>query len=129
MNLMEKFYADASKLVKKCPPETFNEELSALFCRAISTCDKRASVLADDFADYRLNRVSAVDGSDTKEQTEAVEWLYKIFALLTSNFEKNMDFTAEDWEQIKMTVSAAGYELDIELLSSIMSVLVERKKI
>ena len=44
-------------------------------------------------------------------------------------FQKDMDFTADDWEQINITVSAAAYELDIELLNSIMSVIVERKKI
>lgn len=128
MNSMEKFYSDASKLIKKCPPEKFNEELSALFCRAVSIYDKRAAVLANDFADYRLNLLPATDVADKKEQTEAVEWLYKIFALLTGNFEKDMDFTTDGWEQINIIISAAAYELDIDLLNSIMSVIVERKK-
>lgn len=129
MDLMEKFYSDASKLVKNCPPEKFNEELSALFCRAVLTCDKRAAVLANDLACCRLNFVPEVNGTDKKEQMETVEWLYKIFALLTGKFQKDMDFTADDWEQINITVSEAAYELDIELLNSIMSVIVERKKI
>ena len=40
-----------------------------------------------------------------------------------------MDFPQEDWEQINLIISSEAESLDMDLLNSIMTVIVERKKI
>ncbi len=125
MNAMEKFYSDSRKLIKICRQNEFDAELAALFCRAVSSFDKQCENLANDFADYRL----ATYGENGQTKEEAAEWFYKLFSLLAGHFEPDMDFSDEDWKQINLTVSAEAGEMNIDLLNSILSVMVERKKI
>ncbi|WP_289844088.1 hypothetical protein [Treponema denticola] len=40
-----------------------------------------------------------------------------------------MDFPQQDWEQINLIISSEAESLDMDLLNSIMTVIVERKKI
>lgn len=136
MDTMEKFYSDASRLVEKSHAnqlaeklnkdgDDFDARLTEIFCKAVSLYDKQAQVLANDFADYWLSAYS--EGRQKKE--DAVEWFYQIFSLIAGNFEKDMDFPQEDWEQINLIISSEAESLDMDLLNSIMTVIVERKKI
>ena len=138
MDIMEKFYSDASRLVEKSHASRlaeklnkdgdtagFDSRLTEIFCKAVSLYDKQAQVLANDFADYWLSAYS--EGRQKKE--DAVEWFYQIFSLIAGNFEKDMDFPQEDWEQINLIISSEAESLDMDLLNSIMTVIVERKKI
>ncbi|WP_253693643.1 MULTISPECIES: hypothetical protein [unclassified Treponema] len=127
MDTMEKFYSDGIRLAEKQDKDgaEFDSRLTEIFCKAVSLYDKQAKALANDFADYWLSEYS--EGRQKKE--EAVEWFYKIFSLIAGNFEKDMDFPQEDWEQINLIISSEAESLDMDLLNSIMTVIVERKKI
>ncbi len=128
MNTIEKFYSDAIKTANS-KDEEFDAELTRIFCRAISLQDKRLTGLADDFADYWISRYGIASGSGEFTQEESVEWFYKIFAFLTDQFEEDMDFSQEDWEQINLIVSASSGDLNLEILNSLMMIIVERKKL
>ncbi|UTY29121.1 hypothetical protein [Treponema putidum] len=129
MDTMEKFYSDASRLVERFSKDGdtagFDSRLTEIFCKAVSLYDKQAQVLANDFADYWLSAYSA--GRQKKE--DAIEWFYQIFSLIAGNFKDDMDFPQEDWEQINLIISSEAETLDMNLLNSIMTVIVERKKI
>lgn len=125
MNSLEKFYSDGLKLIKSCDSEKFAVELAELFNKAIYSFDKHISGLAKNLADYKLANLL----SGEIDKTECVEWFYKLFSLFAGSFDKNMDFSEEDWNEIKLTISAEAEELDMDFLNEIMTVFVERKKI
>ncbi len=124
MNTIEKFYSDAMKLAKK-PSDDFTNEMTRLFCRTVSLHDKRLIELGNDFADYWERLYT--EGKLSKE--ESVEWLYNMLSFLNDEFEDDMDFAQEDWEQINMIVSASAGELDMDILNMLMMIIVDRKKI
>ncbi len=123
MNSLEKFYSDAQKLVKKNP--VFDMELTNLFCKAILSCNKQAVCIAEGLSEYWLRTYA----NSVQNGEEAVEWFYKAGALINAEFEDDMDFENCDWEEINLIVSSEAGEMDMELLNSIMSILVSRKKI
>ena len=79
--------------------------------------------LAEDSAEYWLRTHSA----DTKE--EAVTWFYTVFSLFDGCFGSDMDFSNEDWEELHTIISAAAETLDMQTVSAIMSIMVERHKL
>ena len=40
-----------------------------------------------------------------------------------------MDFTQDDWEEIKLILSAEAAEMDMDLLNGLMGIIVSRNKI
>ena len=65
--------------------------------------------------------------ADTKE--EAVTWFYTVFSLFDGSFGSDMDFSNEDWEELHTIISAAAETLDMQTVSAIMSIMVERHKL
>lgn len=124
MNPVDKFYSDISKLAGKNSSD-FHKEASDLFCRAAKQYDRRTEVVAGDIADYWLEKKA--EKCVSKE--EAADWFYKIFRLLDGSFEADMDFPDEDWENLRFIFSSSAEELDMDLLTSVMQVIVERKKL
>jgi hypothetical protein len=70
--------------------------------------------------------------SDTLEAPEgrkaAVDWFAAVLSLLAGCFTKEMDFPDADWEEIREAVSAEADNMDIEILTSILTVIVDRGK-
>lgn len=122
MNSIEKFYSDAQKCIKN---EDVKTELPKLFCKAVSSFDKRAVQAANSLADYWVLKYSG--GLHSPEQ--AVEWFYNAAAFLDGSFEADMDFTQDDWEEIKLILSAEAAEMDMDLLNGLMGIIVSRNKI
>ena len=123
MNILEKFYSDARRRTEKLPDPAFRQELCEFFIQTIRSYDKSLLPLAEDSAEYWLRTHSA----NTKE--EAVTWFYTVFSLFDGSFGSDMDFSNEDWEELHTIISAAAETLDMQTVSAIMSIMVERHKL
>lgn len=56
----------------------------------------------------------------------AVEWFGALHALLNGEFDQSMNFPDRDWEEIRETINAEADNMDMDLLSSILTTIVER---
>lgn len=125
MHPADKFYSELLKLAGKKDSPDFNRSAAELFCRTAKQYDRRTAAVADDIAAYWLESKAGT----SVEQEEAADWFYKVFRLLDGSFEDDMDFSGNDWENLRFIFSGAAEEIDMDLLTSVMQVIVERKKL
>lgn len=123
MNVLEKFYTDALKLTRKLPDMQFGQDLCNFFIHTIRNYDKDLLPLAEDAVAYWL----AVHVQSEREA--AVQWFYAVFSLFDGSFTDDMDFSDEDWEELHTIVSASADVLDMTIVQSIMSTMLERHKL
>ncbi|MGP1438123.1 MAG: hypothetical protein ACTTKH_03525 [Treponema sp.] len=110
----------ALKLLNK---DSFYDDLYSLFCKELIFYDATCKDLVEGFATHYFLEETKL------EKNEAIEASTNLFALITSSFSIEMDFSNEQWDFIRELTLASQNELSIELLNVILNVLVERKKI
>ncbi len=135
MTNIDKFFSDISGILSstyKKDSATLNEahsKLMNLFTRDLSRCPGITNELAAELCGYWEEKYGNpfLSGKATSEQNEeAVRWMGNVLALFTGCFEDNMDFSQEDWNELKEAVSAESVSMDMQVLSEIMSVFVSR---
>ena len=60
-------------------------------------------------------------------QKANIDWLANVIALIDGQLEPNQNFSKKDWAEINDIVNAEAEDLPLDVLSSIMSAIVERK--
>lgn len=129
MTELDKFYSDAERLTKRAlKPDVsgqsgFSTELIRLFLQ-------RAPKLGDlpaDLAALWEQRYAAVCATE-EARTAACAWFACALALLDGNLEPGQDFPVQDWPDIRDLISTGADDIDINILTDIMSVLVSRRK-
>lgn len=130
MTNLDKFYSDADRLMKRAavPGSGLSaggiaQELRRLYL----SWARDYGNLGSDLADYWVSTYESTLNTE-EGRKNGVEWFASLLALLGGDFSPDMDFPDRDWEEIRDTVNAEADDLDIDLLSSIMTVIVERGK-
>lgn len=113
------YYNQALKLLNK---DSFYEDLYSLFCKELISYDGTCKDLVEDFANHYFFEQSKL------EKKDAIEVSSSFFALITSSFSDDMDFSNEQWEYIRELTLSYQNELSIEVLNFILDVLTMRKK-
>lgn len=114
------YYNQALKLLNK---DSFYEDLYSLFCKELISYDGTCKGLVEDFANHYFFEQSKLEKKDTIEVSSS------FFALITSSFSDDMDFSNEQWEYIRELTLSYQNELSIEVLNFILDVLTMRKKL
>ena len=60
-------------------------------------------------------------------QKANIDWLANVIALFDGQLEPNQGFSKKDWAEINDTVNAEAEDLPLDVFSTIMSTIVERK--
>ncbi|MBN1615933.1 MAG: hypothetical protein JW875_01370 [Spirochaetales bacterium] len=128
MTNLDKFCSDAQRLVaraEKSPidEKNFPNELLRLFASWSRDFDPVASALGSYWQD-RYGR----ELSDSSKRKDAVEWFIALLSLLSGDFPATAHFADDDWDEIRETVSAEAETMDMDVVTAIMSILVERGK-
>lgn len=129
MTNIDKFYSDADRLMTRAgaPGNTNPVKLSGELSRLFLTWTRDYGELGPNLSTYWIgeyeNTLATPEG-----RKKAVEWFGSILALLSGCFTPQMDFDDRDWEEIRENVSAEAENLDMDLVTSIMMVIVERGK-
>ena len=135
MTDLDKFFSDTSGILRsiyKNDASSLNEARSRLlnlFTRDFSRLPGIPAGLEEELLNYWDEKYGAVLlswQSSAEQKEEAVRWLGNVLALFSGCFEEDMDFSGEDWNELKEAVSAESVSMDIQLLSEIMSVFVSR---
>ncbi|MGP1576789.1 MAG: hypothetical protein ACTTH7_04760 [Treponema sp.] len=123
MNIFEKFYTDAQKIIHKSTDTEYGELLCRLLCRTLAAYDTQLEPLANDMCVYWRNTHAA----DTK--AVALAWFYTVFCFFADGFEPTMDFSNSDWQELTMIIDSSAEDIDMATVQSLMRVLVERGKL
>lgn len=116
------YHKTALKLLKK---DSFHNDLYDLFCDELTSYDATSEEYARAFG----SRYFLKESEFCLEKAQVVEISTNFFALLTSNFSDEMDFSDEQWDFIRDLTFSYQNELSVKILNAILDVLVERKKL
>lgn len=130
MTDLDKFYSDADKIISRAysaqqPHET--KKLAQELVRHFLIWSRDYQELSGSLSEYFTRKYEPSLATEAGRKA-AVEWFASLLALFTGTFEAGMDFPDDDWAEIRDTINAEAEELDIELLSSLLTVIVERGK-
>jgi hypothetical protein len=127
MTDIDKFYSDADRIMAKAgaPGSGGTAKLASDLSRHFLLWARDYGDVGTDMATWWMEHYADTLGSDEGRKA-AVEWFGALLALLTGNFTAEMDFPTDDWNEIRDTVSACADDLDIDIITTIMTVIVER---
>lgn len=127
MKDIDKFFSDADRLIARWRAEgTGNTtRLAASLKGHFDSYSRGAAVIAEPLSSYWKDTYT--DSLSTAEgQKDAVSWLGSLNSLLAGEFDETMDFPERDWAEIRDTINAEAESMDMDLLSDIMMIIVDR---
>ena len=129
MTNIDKFYSDADRLMAKAgaPGAQDLKKLAAELSRLFLGWTRDYGEIGANLSTYWIDEYS-LTLSTPEGRKAAVEWFGAVLALLSDCFTAEMDFSDRDWEEIRENVSAEAEDLDMDLVATIMTVIVERGK-
>ncbi len=123
MHDIDKFASDAAKIAARTAPAKLADELARHFEIWARDYGSLGSMIAQFWKDRYAGTLT-----DDAGRASALAWLEAALALVSGNFTAGMDFPDDDWTELREIVSAEAEDLDIELLTTILGVIVERGK-
>lgn len=128
MNNFDKFASEIHKTASRSAQNqrgsmTLAQDLAHLF--EIWTRDIQS--LGHLFAQYWLDSY-AIDLNNPDALEASLTWLKQAYALLSCEFSKDMDFSEKDWYELKEIVTSEAEDLDLDLLTNLLTIFVERGK-
>lgn len=129
MTNIDKFYSDADRIMARAgaPGNQDMKKLAAELSRHFLGWTRDYGELGPNLSTYWIDEYSNTL-STPEGRKAAIEWFGALLALLSGSFTAEMDFSDRDWEEIRENVSAEAEDLDMDLVASIMTVIVERGK-
>ena len=130
MDNNSKFYADIQRILKydrannngNFNPERACKEIGNRFASSY----KNFGALPEGIAQYWLENKVLSSSDISKEPTEdTINWILDADDFLSAEKDKTYCFSKTDWEEIRDLVNAEACDLDINLLSDLMSIIVE----
>jgi len=116
------FHGRALKLLNK---DSFHDDLYEFLCDELTSYD----ATSEEFVRVFGTRYFLENSEFVLEKSQIVETSTNLFALITSDFNDDMDFSLEQWDFIRDLTFTCQGELSIELLNTIVDVLMSRKKL
>lgn len=130
MDNNSKFYADIQRILKydrannngNFNPERACKEIGNRFTSSY----KNFGALPEGIAQYWLENKVLSSSDISQEPTEdTINWILDADDFLSAEKDKTYCFSKTDWEEIRELVNAEACDLDINLLSDLMSIIVE----
>lgn len=129
MTDIDKFYSDADRLVARAsvPGSIAAGKLGSELSRMFLVWTRDFGEIGANLASYWSDKYSASLSTENGRKA-AIEWFGAAIALLSGCFTEKMDFPEDDWHEIRDIISAEAESIDMDLLMSLMTVIVERGK-
>ena len=129
MTDIDKFFSDADKLVARASAtgKTDTQKLAGEITRLFLSWARDFGELGTNLSAYWLDAYTETLSTE-EGRKRAVEWFGSVLALLSDCFTKDMDFNDRDWDEIRDSISDEAENLDLDLITSIMTIIVDRGK-
>ena len=130
MDNNSKFYADIQRILKydrannngNFNPERACKEIGNRFASSY----KHYGAIPEGISQYWLENKVLSSSDISQEPTEdTINWILDADDFLSAEKDKTYCFSKTDWEEIRELVNAEACDLDINLLSDLMSIIVE----
>lgn len=130
MTDLDKFRSDSDRIVTRSasPGGIGTPKAATELTRLFLSYTRDYGELGQNLASYWTRRY-APDLADPAKAADAADWLGSVLALLSGSFAPDMDFPDEDWDEIRAEISASAEDLDMDFITSIMTIIVERGKV
>ena len=132
MNNSQKFYADMHRLIKYERAHNGNNYNSQDICKKIVlmfvNLNPNLGDLPGAIADYWLKTCTNSSDNSAKEPTEKnLDRLAAMQAFLDGTDADTDMLTIRDWEELGMIVSCEAENLPIDILTTLMKIIVDKK--
>ncbi len=133
MTDLDKFFSDADRIASRASKDeaagghAFEREFREAITRLFLSWTRDYAGVGDSLAEYWGERYAGATAT-AAGRAGAIEWFGNVLALLSGCFPKEADFPDDDWAEIRDTVSAEADTLDLDIVTGILSVVVERGK-
>ncbi len=138
MNTIEKFYADAKRIIKH---DRANNVAGYDGTRASQSVSKHFISLYRDLGElpYSIAKyweekyIKTAVNINEEPSEKNITWLASLIALLEGDFYQNASesekeaLSKEDWEELCMLVNSEAGDIPLDLLTSLMAVFTEKK--
>ncbi len=125
MTNLDKFYSDAQKSLARAVRNGSTSTLTAELEQSFMDWTRSYGPLADNLYAFWAERYAGSLAND-QERDIAINHLVSLMALLTGSFDESMDFSIDEWVDIREIVSAEAESMEMERLTEIMSIIVAR---
>lgn len=127
-----KFYADVQRCLKHERADNNGNYDGLRACRAVKklfvSYFRGLENIAEPLAEYwEQTYILQSKNLEDEPQKSNIDWLANVIALINGELEADRNFPQKDWVEINNVVNAEAEDIPIDVLSSIMSTLVERK--
>lgn len=132
MTDLGKFYADVQRCLKHERADHNGNYDGLRASRAIEklfiSYSRGLECIAEPLAEYwEQTYIQKSTNLAEEPQKTNIDWLANVLALFDGQLEPDQNFSKKDWAEINDTVNAEAEDLPLDVLSSIMSTIVERK--
>lgn len=131
MNDIQKFYADVQRIIKYDRSDNAGNYDGRRASKSVMNLFIRESTdlktVATELADFWYEKY--IDNSDNIEQEptmEHVDWLAGVLSFFNCDNENEQCIPKEDWAEICEAIKYEAEDLPIDLLSSLMSILLDK---
>ena len=129
MTDIDKFYSDADRLAARAskPGSPDAVKFPSELCRLFLAWTRDYGDIGTNLAAWWTERYAPGTKTDAARQ-QAIEWFSAVLALLSGCFTSEMDFPDDDWDEIRDNISSEAENLDMDLITTIMTIIVDRGK-
>ena len=132
MTDLGKFYADVQRCLKHERADHNGNYDGLRASRAIEqlfiSYSRGLENIAEPLAEYwEQTNIQKSPKLGEEPQKANIDWLANVIALFDGQLEPDQNFSKKDWSEINDIVNAEAEDLPLDVLSYIMSTIVERK--
>jgi hypothetical protein len=127
MTDIDKFCSDADRMLAKAAGAQNTAKMASGLTDLFLVRMRDYGNIGTDLAVYWTDHYKATLVTDEGRKA-AVEWFSSVLSLLSGCFTVDMDFPDNDWNEIRETVSAEAECMDMNTLTEILTVIVDRGK-
>ena len=131
MTNVDKFYADVQKIKKydRAQHPTYDGlRCSQSVAQLFENCNSDLGDLPRSISDYWLKNYIEVSKDINNEPSDKnVEWLLTVLCFFDNNLDTEHDLSKKDWKAIQEFINYEAETLPINVLTDLMSILVEKQ--
>lgn len=130
---LRKFYADVQRIQKHTRAQCGSYNAEKVVSQVITLFESNARGLGElpqSISEYwKKTYIDASTVPETEPSMQNIDWLACVLSFLDGELEGDQDLSKKDWKELSTLISYEAEDLPIDVLSSLMTILVEKKAI
>jgi hypothetical protein len=128
---LRKFYADVQRIQKHTRAKYSSHnpsEVTAQLMDLFNSYTKGLGDLPHSILEYwKKNYIDVSSSPKTEPVQEHIDWLAVVLSFIDGELEDDQDIPLKDWKELADLINYEAEDIPIDMLSSMMTILVEKK--